>query len=82
MLPLDLYTKIQVCLSGNVSGNTHTDRHTEDVKTITPITSEMWGVKGEKQAPYCRNLLQNVIGTLPFSNVPNIYVSSYVLSTG
>ncbi len=45
-LPLDLHAKIQVrtpvCLAVKVV--THTDRHTDDVKTITTDTSEMWGV--------------------------------------
>ena len=30
--------------SGNTHTHTHTDRHTDDVKTITPDTSQTWGV--------------------------------------
>ncbi len=36
IIPLQLHTEIQVCLSVT---------HTDDVKTITPYVSQMWGVK-------------------------------------
>ncbi len=47
--PLDLHAKIQVCMSVRSAGrvrrtHTQTHKHTDDVKTITPITSEMWVV--------------------------------------
>ena len=50
ILPLDLHAKIQVCTSvrlGFIARRTdgHTDTQTQDVKTITPDTSETWGVK-------------------------------------
>ncbi len=55
ILALDLYTEIQVCMSFRLAVRvvTHTqtdrqiDRHTDDVKTITPDTSQCvtWGVK-------------------------------------
>ncbi len=54
ILPLDPNAKNQDCLfvrsSARVVTDTHTDthRHTDDVKTITPITSETWGVKTDK----------------------------------
>ncbi len=45
ILPLDLHAKIEVhmsvCLAGRVR-RTHTQ--TADVKTITPVTLETWGV--------------------------------------
>ncbi len=49
ILPSDLHAKIQVCMSvllarivKQTDGQTET--HTNDAKTITPITSETWGV--------------------------------------
>ncbi len=49
ILPLDLHAKIQVHMSVRSARivrrtDTHTHRQTKDVKTITPITSETWGV--------------------------------------
>ncbi len=48
ILPLDLHAEIQVRISvrSAVRVVTHTQTHTQthDVKTITPITSETWGV--------------------------------------
>ncbi len=50
ILLLDLHAKIQVRMSVRLAviarrtdGHTHT--HTNDVRTITAITSETWGVK-------------------------------------
>ncbi len=47
-LPLDLHAKNKDCLSVRSSAIMVTDRqtlrHPADVKTITPITSETWGV--------------------------------------
>ncbi len=47
ILPLDLHTEIQVCMSIRLAvrvrrthTHTHTHRHTDDVKTITPDTSQ------------------------------------------
>ncbi len=52
ILPLDLQSKIQVrtsvCLAVTEVKHTHTDGHTDDIKTITPITSETWGGKSVK----------------------------------
>ncbi len=47
--PLNHHAKIQVCMSVRLARrvrrtDTHADRHTDDVKTITAITSETWGV--------------------------------------
>ena len=42
ILPLDLNAKMQVCPS---SYESDTDAHTDDVKTITPDTSQTWIVK-------------------------------------
>ncbi len=51
ILPLDLNAKNQDCLfvrlPARVVTDTHTDTQTHDVKTITPITSETWGLKTE-----------------------------------
>ncbi len=44
VIPLDLHAKIQVCMSVHSSVKVVTDTHTDGVKIITPITSEMWGV--------------------------------------
>ena len=45
IFPLDLHAKIQVRMSVRSDVRARwTDRHTNDVKTITPITSETWGV--------------------------------------
>ena len=48
ILPLDLNTKIQVCMSVRLAMRVvlyrHTDTHIDDVKTITPDTSQTWGV--------------------------------------
>ena len=47
ILPLYLHAEIQVnsvCLFGRECGNRHTDTHTDNVKTITPDTSQTWGV--------------------------------------
>ena len=38
--PLDLHTKIQVCMSIRLAVRVVTHRHTDDVKTITPDTSQ------------------------------------------
>ncbi len=47
--PPDLHAKIQVRMSVRsavrVVTDRHTDRKTDDVKTITPDTSQTWGVK-------------------------------------
>ncbi len=54
-LPLDLHAKIQVCMSVRLEVRVVTaDRHThkDDVKTITPDTSQMWGVKMNSFIPY------------------------------
>ena len=50
ILPLDLQAKIQVCMSVRLAvrarhTDRQTDRNTDDVKTITPDTSQTWGVK-------------------------------------
>ena len=49
ILPLDLHAEIHVCMSVRlvvrVVTHTQTDTHTDDVKTITPDTSQTWGVK-------------------------------------
>ncbi len=51
ILPLDLHTEIQVRMSVRLAvrvvTDRHTHRHTDDVKTITPNTSQTqtWGVK-------------------------------------
>ncbi len=53
ILSLDLHAVIQVRVSVRSAvtvvthrqTDTHTDTQTHDVKTITPITSETWGVK-------------------------------------
>ncbi len=54
ILLLDLHVKIQVCMSVRSADrvrrtdgrtDTRTDRHADHAKTITPITSEKWGVK-------------------------------------
>ncbi len=48
-----LHAEIQVCMSVRsamrvvTDRQMHTHRQTHDVKTITPITSETWGVKIE-----------------------------------
>ncbi len=51
-LPLDLHVKIQVCMYVRLAGRvrrTHTDTRTDYAKTITPITSETFGVtKGQR----------------------------------
>ncbi len=44
ILPLDMYAKIQVRMSVYSAGR-ETDGQTDDAKIITPIMSEMWGVK-------------------------------------
>ncbi len=48
ILPLDLDTEIQVRMSVRLAVRMVTDRHThthtDDVKTITPDTSQTWGV--------------------------------------
>ncbi len=48
ILPLDLHAKIQVCMSVRsavrVVTDGQTDGQTHDVKTITPDTSQTWGV--------------------------------------
>ncbi len=36
---------MSVRLAVRVVTDTHTDTHTDDVKTITPDTSQTWGVK-------------------------------------
>ena len=53
---LDVHAKIQVYMSvcsARIARRTHiqTDTQTHDVKTITPITSETWGVK------MCQNVM-------------------------
>ncbi len=49
ILPLDLYTEIQVCMSVRLAvrvvTDTQTHTQTDDVKTITSDTSQTWGVK-------------------------------------
>ncbi len=67
ILQLDLHAKIQVCMSVRSAGIARrTDRHTNDVKTITPITSETWDVKIEnmtcKLIIYQRKL-QHILST-------------------
>ena len=54
ILPLDLHAKIQVCMSARSAMRvvTHAHRHTHDVKTITPIMSETWGVKSIYMSPF------------------------------
>ena len=50
ILPLDLNTEIQLFMSARLAvrvvTHRHTQRHThtDDVKTFTPNTSQMWGV--------------------------------------
>ena len=49
ILPLDIHAKIQVCMSVRSAVRVrrtdgHTDTQTDNAKTITPITSETWGV--------------------------------------
>ena len=47
ILPLDLHANIQVHMSVRLAGRvrrTHTHTQTDDVRTITPDTSETWGV--------------------------------------
>ncbi len=45
--PSDLHSKMQVCISvRSRKSESDRDRHTDDVKTITPIILEMWGVIG------------------------------------
>ena len=53
ILPLDLHTEIQVHMSVRLAVRVVTDRqthrHTDDVKTITPDTSQTRGVKTQPQ---------------------------------
>ncbi len=46
ILPLDIHANFQVvCLSVQLGEwDRQTDTQTDDTKTITPVTSEMWGV--------------------------------------
>ena len=45
--PSDFHAKMQVCISvRSRQSESETDTQTNDVKTIIPITSEMWGVIG------------------------------------
>ncbi len=44
ILPLDLHAKIQVLKSVRLAVRVVTDTHTGYVKTITPNTSQSWGV--------------------------------------
>ncbi len=44
ILPLDLHTKIQVCMSVNSAVRVVTHRKTDDAKTVTPNMSQTWGV--------------------------------------
>ncbi len=37
ILPLDVHTKDQVCMFVRSAVRVFTDRHTDDVKTITPV---------------------------------------------
>ncbi len=44
ILLLDRHTEIQVCMSVRLALRVVTDTHTDDVKMITPDTSQTWGV--------------------------------------
>ncbi len=48
ILPFDLHTEIQVCMSDRLAmrvvTHRHTHTHTDNVKTIIPGTSQTWGV--------------------------------------
>ncbi len=44
ILSPDLHSEIQVCPFSRERGNAQTGTHTDDVKTITPDTSQTWGV--------------------------------------
>ncbi len=75
LLPLDLPAKIQVCMSVHSTvtvrrADGRTDRQTDDAKTITPITSEMWGVKSNI------HLIANHItgGTVPIFIIIQCYI--------
>ncbi len=56
ILPFDVHAKIQVRMSirliVRVVTHTQTHTHTDDVKTITPDTSQTWGVI--RHAPYSK----------------------------
>ena len=62
---LDVHGKMYVCLLGQ-ENETDRHRHTHDVKTITPDTSEKWGVKTNKRGQFFFFFGQSITSEDPY----------------
>ncbi len=58
-------SSLYVCQFGRESGNRQTDTHTDGAKTITPDTSQTWGVRNETTLWMTLFLLKHEKKSLP-----------------